>query len=90
MNSLGNSNNGNWYILTCINILSKYAWAFPLKNKKGDKVIQIFDKIFNQGRIPIKLQSDGGHEFNNALFKKYMKENGVHITLQPEMKPNAV
>ena len=32
VNSLAKSNSGYQYTLTCIDILSKYAWAFPLKN----------------------------------------------------------
>ena len=71
--------------------MSKCTWAFQLKTKNGDKVIQIFDKIYNQGRIPIKLQSDGGREFNSALFKKYMKERGVHyFTTRNETKCSIV
>ena len=75
--TLSKSNNGYRYILTCIDILSKYAWTYPMKNKTGSDVIKIFDKIFKDGRVPIKLQSDGGREFNNSVFKKYMKEKGI-------------
>ena len=32
MNRLAKSNKGFYYILTCIDILSKYAWAYPCKN----------------------------------------------------------
>ena len=72
-------------------MLSKYAWAFPLKNKKGINVIKIFDKIFKEGRVPIKLQSDGGHEFNNFAFRKYMKEKGIHyFTTRNETKCSVV
>ena len=33
MQSLANYNDGYKYLLTCIDILSKYAWAIPLKDK---------------------------------------------------------
>ena len=91
LNSLSKSNNGYHYILTCIDILSKYAWAFPLKSKTGSDIIKIFDKIFKDSRVPIKLQSDGGREFNNFTFKKYLKEKGVqYFTTENETKCSIV
>ena len=77
INSLAKSNNGNRYILTCIAILSKCAWAFPMKMKVAEHVIKIFDKIFTLGRFPLKKLSDQGREFNNTSFQKYMKQSGV-------------
>ena len=74
MYNLAKVNSGNRYILTCIDILSKFAWAFPLKTKTAENIIKNFEKVFKQGRIPLKLQSDGGREFNNNLFHKYMKK----------------
>ena len=88
LNSLSKSDNGYHYILTCIDILSKYAWAFPLITKTGSDVIKIFDKIFKDSRVPIKLQSDGGCEFNNFTFKKYLKKKAYN-TLLLKMKQNA-
>ena len=78
MNHLAKLNNGNRYILTCVDILSKYAWAFPLKTKTAESVITVFEKIFKQGRVPFKLQSDCGREFNNTSFKKYMKQMEIN------------
>ena len=91
LNSLSKSNNGYCYILTCIDILSKYAWAFPLKSKTASDVIKIFDKILKNGRVPIKLQSDGGCKFNNFTFKKYLKEKGIqYFTSKNETKCSIV
>ena len=88
---MSKSNDGYRYILTCIDILSKYAWVFPLKTKTGSDVVKIFDKIFKDGRVPIKLQSDGGREFNNSIFKKYMKEKGIqYFTTRNKTKCNIV
>ena len=78
MNNLAKFINGYRYIVTCIDILSKYAWAFPVKMNSAENVIKVFDKTFKLGRTPLKIQSDGGHEFNNASFWKYMKQSGIH------------
>ena len=62
-----------------------------MKNKTGSSIIKIFDNIFREGRFPIKLQSDGGHEFNNFAFKKYVKEKGIHyFTTRNETKCSIV
>ena len=91
MNALIKDNNGYRYILTCIDILSKYAWAVPIKSKTSFNVIKAFEKIFQEGRTPIKLQSDGGREFNNSTFKDYMDKKGVHyFTTKNETKCSIV
>ena len=87
MYNLAKVNSENKYILTCIDILSKFSWPFPLKTKTAENIIKCFKKISKQGRIPLKLQSYGGREFNNNSFCKYMKEKGVHfLTTKNETK----
>ncbi|GFX82650.1 putative uncharacterized transposon-derived protein F54H12.3 [Trichonephila clavipes] len=46
MQSLSSFNDGYKYLLTCIDVLSKYAWAMPLKNKKSESIVSAFKKIF--------------------------------------------
>ena len=51
------SQNKNFnYILTVIDIFSKFAWAIPIKNKTGDSITRAFEIIFKD-RIPAKLHS---------------------------------
>lgn len=73
MNQLMSS--GCRYILTIIDAFSKYAWAIPIKNKKGKIIAEAFGKLFSQGRVPRNLQTDNGTEFYNpecfALFKRH-------------------
>ena len=91
MNTLAKENKGYRYLLTCIDILSKFAWVVPLKSKMARNVIGGFEKNFKMGRIPIKLQSDGGCEFNNTTFKQYMKKKGIHyFTTKNETKCSIV
>ena len=61
MQSLATFNDHYKYLLTCIDILSKYAWAIPLKDKKSGTIVSAFDKIFKQ-RTPESLQTDAGTE----------------------------
>ena len=68
---------GYQYILTVIDIFSKYAWGVAIKRKTGEEVSSAFRKIFKE-RIPQKLQTDKGLEFINKPTKELLKENSVH------------
>lgn len=80
MQEYKSANDGYVYILTVIDIFSKYAWAIPMKNKTGLSVKAGFEKIF-EDRIPSKLQTDKGKEFINTTCKAlYNKFNIVFFT----------
>lgn len=69
LKSLKSENDGNKYILTIIDLFSKFAWAVPLKSKKQDKVADALeDIILTSGRKPKILQSDNGPEFKGTFF----------------------
>lgn len=78
MTHLQRHNNGYRYILTCIDILSKYAWGIPLKEKTGNAIVTAFQKIF-QERKPQSLQTDRGTEFTNRKFQTFLKDNNVRF-----------
>ncbi|KYM93398.1 hypothetical protein ALC62_16000 [Cyphomyrmex costatus] len=50
MRPYAQSNKGFNYILTVIDVLSKYAWAFPLKIKSGSDVTAALSKIFREDK----------------------------------------
>ena len=74
-------NNDFKYILTIIDLYTKYAWAVPLKNKKGITVRDAFQNLFeeNPNRIPNKLYTDNGSEFYNKWFDEFRKDNDIEI-----------
>ena len=55
MQSLSRWNKGYKYLLTCIGILSKYAWVIPLKSKTGSSLLAAFRNSLQQGRKPETL-----------------------------------
>jgi hypothetical protein len=75
---LQNYNESYRYILTCIDILSKYAWAVPLKQKRGIDIVEAFKQIMCERR-PKVLQTDQGKEFKNSIFQKFLKEKGIRF-----------
>lgn len=72
--ALADQNNGYRYILTVVDVLSKYAWARPLKDKGNATVVKAFKSIFAEGRQPQTLRTDRGTEFTGAGFKRFLKE----------------
>ena len=75
--SLSKYNNNYKFILTVIDIFTKYAWAIPLKNKSGLSITIGFKAILSEGRKPEKLWVDRGSEFYNKTFKSLLKEYGT-------------
>ena len=56
------------YILTVIDVFSKYSWCYPLKNKNSNEIINPFKDIFKKSkRKPNFIQSDEGSEFTNKI-----------------------
>ena len=76
---ISKSNDDYKHILTCIDVLSKYAWAILLKNKSSISLVNAFKQIFESGRKPEKLQTDKGSEFTNKVFQKFLKDNTLLI-----------
>ncbi|XP_018346316.1 PREDICTED: uncharacterized protein LOC108750937 [Trachymyrmex septentrionalis] len=72
-------NRGHHYILTVIDVLSKYAWTVPLKSKGGSETANAIAEIIREsGRCPKNLQTDMGKEFYNADEQKILKKHNVN------------
>ncbi|MCU7951726.1 MAG: DDE-type integrase/transposase/recombinase [gamma proteobacterium symbiont of Bathyaustriella thionipta] len=78
MQAFSSVNKGFKYILTVIDVFSKYAWAIPLKNKTGISVTKAFEKIIGE-RIPKKLWVDEGKEFYNSTFIKFLDQHKINM-----------
>ena len=61
-------NDGYKYLLTVIDVLSKYAWVVPLKDKTGVSLVNAVDVIFEEGRVAERLQTDAGKQFLDKHF----------------------
>lgn len=84
-------NKGFKYILTVIDVLSKYGWAVSLKSKSARDVAAAFQAIIERGRKPANLQTDNGTEFYNSNFRALMtKYNINHYSTQSVMKASVV
>lgn len=71
-------NKGYKYMLTIIDVFSKYAWVEPIKSKSSENVTFALAKVFKKGRVPTNVQTDNGKEFYNSKFKELMKQHHVN------------
>ena len=72
--------------MCAIDLLSKYAWVAPIKDKKGVSIVDAFQKIISEGRKPNKIWVDKGSEFYNSSFKKWLKDNVETYSIHNEGK----
>ena len=73
-------NKGVKYLLTVIDIFSKYGWIVALNDKKTESVSLAFDLIFEKSeRKPEKLWTDKGSEFISKHFKDFLKKNNITL-----------
>ena len=64
MNKFSKYNKGYKYLLTIIDVFSKYGWIVPIQNKSGYSVAKALEGIFKRsGRTPSRLWTDKGKEY---------------------------
>ena len=73
-------NKGFTFLLCVIEIDSKYAWVFPLKDKKGVSIVNAFQSIFKKSnRKPNKIWVDKSGEFYNRSMKSWLEKNDIEM-----------
>jgi transposase InsO family protein len=92
LGSIQAENRGFRYILTVIDVLSRYAFAKPIRDKQSKTVVSAFKHILkHSGRAPLKLHSDFGKEFYGYQFKRFLRERKIiHYSTYSETKASLV
>ena len=75
---LKRDNHSFTFLLTIIDIFSRFALAIPIKSKKGPHVAAALEKAFKVMKPPRKLQTDMGKEFYNSHVKRVLNRYRVH------------
>ena len=70
-------NAGNKLALTVIDIFSKLANAYPLKNKNANSVLEAMKMALKDLGIPDSIYSDLGSEFINNKFQNLLKSKNI-------------
>ena len=76
--ALKRDNHSFTFLLTIIDIFSRFALAIPIKSKKGPHVTAALEKAFKVMKPPRKLQTDMGKEFYNSHVKRVLNRYRVH------------
>ena len=78
-------------MLVCIDVISKYAWVVPFKNKTDLSQVEAFKTILASGHKPEKIFTDQGTKFFHKHFKALLKDEDkeLHNTYN-ETKASAV
>ena len=72
--------NGFKWIITAIDLFSKFAYARPMRNKERRTVVRAATDIFQVAK-PRVLQTDNGSEFISSEFQALLRAQGInHIT----------
>ena len=69
------------YLLTHIEVLSKFAWVLALKSKRGMAVCVALRHLLENEPTPrrsVKLQTDQGKEFYNQHVQHLVDEYNIH------------
>lgn len=70
-------NDGVRYLLSAIDVLSKYGYLIPLKTKEGVVVAEAAAEIFDDQQ-PQRVCTDRGSEYKSRVFQQLLKDRGIH------------
>jgi len=84
MSLLATRNRGFCWVLTAIDVYSRYAWAIPVKRKTQGLMKAALETLLLQAkRTPQRITSDNGKEFVNAAVQALFRKNSIqHYTTQ--------
>jgi transposase InsO family protein len=69
---------GSVYILTCVDVFTKWTEAFPLPNKEAAVVARVLvEQVFCRLGTPIALLSDNGTEVDSSIMREVCKLLGI-------------
>jgi hypothetical protein len=89
MKSLKLKNKGYTFILVCIDVLSRFAFAEPVKRKTPEQIGAAFEVIMERsGRKCQYLMTDRGKEFVGCKFQLILKRHDIqhHYATSPDVK----
>ena len=93
MRAIADENDGARYILTVVDVFSKFAWAVPIKKKDAATTTAGYAEVLRQAapRYPARLQTDKGLEFFNSQFAALMKRHKIeHFASNSDLKAACV
>lgn len=93
MQGVSSENGGARFLLTCIDVFSKYAWVVPVKDKGATTMTKAFEILLASSapRKPVRLQTDKGNEFLCKSVQTLLKSQNIqHFTTDSDKKAAVV
>ena len=69
-------NKGLWFLWCVTDIFNKYAWVIPLKDKKGIRVANAFQKNIDESN---RKQNKIWLEFSKRSMKSWLEKNAIEM-----------
>ena len=89
--SFADDNDNYKYLLCVIDIFSRFAWIELLKDKKSETIVEAFNVVLSNGRIPKRLRTDAATDFTSTKFQDNLKRKQItHFTTHSEKQANYV
>lgn len=83
MSNYSKFNKGIHYLLTIVDVFSRFAYVLPLKSKTQDEIFNSLQELFKKV-TPNIIFSDNGSEFINKKVQKLFQEYKIkHFTFDP-------
>ena len=81
------ANGGYKYLFVTIDVFTKMAWVYPMKENKCAVVMECFKDILQKcGEKPERLNTDRGSELICKKFTIFLKENKIHHYLSYSLR----
>lgn len=91
MSAYSRENKGFKFLLTVIDVFSKYAWTVPVKDKTAISIKKAMQSIFDQGRVCKNFQTDDGTEFFNKEFSPLAAKYKInHYSVYSSLKASII
>ena len=74
---IATTNAGYKYLVTIVDVFSRYAYVYPIKNKTAESIINTVTSFLDSVKGVRKLMSDNGSEFINREYKQVLAQHGV-------------
>ena len=78
MQLISKFNKGIHFLWCAIDIFSKYAWVISLKDKKGNRITNAFQKILDEANCkPKKIWVDKDRKFYTSSMKLWLEKDDM-------------
>lgn len=85
---LPRTSNGNMYILTIVDMYTRFFVATPVRSITANTVLDTLKKLYANFGLPVSILSDNGSIFKNKVYQDFHKALGVEIKFTSPYKPN--